>query len=1251
MPEADKRNSAGVRSVILTCRQWAGLVVLFILLLAGISQAQASVPSIRLDDGQHQWQFSAQAQYMKDERGDITIEALRRGEFDRDFFTIETQQANFGFHDAVYWIRFNLTYRPRSDRGNKNFWLSFEYPLLDYVDLYLVDESGQMTHFSGGDQRPFSQNPVDFPRPSFELNLTPKAVTSVFIRVENKSSQQLGFGVWDTEGFSSHISWIRLQDGIFVGIMLIMMLYNLFVFIAIKDSAYLYYVMAITSFLLGQCMLTGLTWQYVHWKDLVWNNNLTSVFLNITWMFLLLFSRAFLQTKKIAPMMDGLLKFLALASAWMAVLSFISDYNFTIKLSTRLTLIYALVSTLIGLALWRRGHRAARYYTFAWVAYMGSVLLALLYLFGVIPYSYIAANGIHLGAFANVLLLSLALADRINTQKRETELQRRRALMAREDAIEANQRALSHLKMFRKLYENASEGIFQCSFDGKFISANPSLAGVFGYDSADELIADVEDIADQCYHSPDVRKEFEAEVLDQGRIINHEALYVKRDGRLFWGSSSAHLVRDDAGRPAYIEGSLIDITERKDKEKAQREREAAQASASAKSEFLANMSHEIRTPMNAIIGFAALAQKTDLDTKQRDYVSKIEHSSKALLGIINDILDFSKIEAGKLSLESVSFNLYDVINDIVNILSQKSAEKNLELVVRVSPSVMANLMGDPLRLEQILINLTNNAIKFTAEGEVIIRIKEIQSLDQRVQLLFEVIDTGIGITKAQQERLFTPFTQADGSTTRKYGGTGLGLSISKQLVELMSGEIWVESVEGEGSTFAFSAWFDLQPTPEQKSIYAAKELKDLRVLLIDDKDAGQEAILEILDSFRCQATLLQPDYTLISKLESEFTSEAFDLVIVDRQLKAIETMEAARKIRQLAHFSETPIVIMALTNEEHFHETAAELGFHCLIKPVTPSVMLDCIQSILGYTGPKQSKRMAGEEQERLLQRLNHHQVLLVEDTPFNQEIATEFLAQVGVSVTLAENGQKALELLDQMTQQGDWPDAVLMDVQMPVMDGFEATRRIRSQPKYNALPIIAMTANAMKGDKNRCLQAGMDDYISKPISQAVLYQTLLRWLIRDDAADAGNESLYDDSGTSDVTRQTDSPEFSKEVEVTPSETQAPVLDLQSALTQMGGSEALLNKMLQRFVNEQSNALENIIETYDSGDVTTAHRLAHTLKGIAGSLSATGLQKAAAELETALESGAVPTQIEKLFFNAETALQAVLEFIGKRTGA
>ncbi|MFE8070296.1 7TM diverse intracellular signaling domain-containing protein [Marinobacteraceae bacterium S3BR75-40.1] len=1200
-------------------RPW-GLYVLLGLALACCSMVASADSAVRLNDGTEKLVLSAQSRFLEETGDQYPVEDVLSGKWDDRFFESDKDRANFGFEGGVYWLHTRLVYQPYRDKGPREWWIKADYPPLDKVDVYIRQADGSLETLELGDDRPGSNNAIPSPYATFRVTTPPDKPVDLYIRVDTDSSRQLGFVLYSESGFSQAMQVQGILFGGFYGIMLIMVLYNLFIYLSIRDRAYLYYVLGILCFLAAQACLDGLPWRFQLYDDPQWYDRDLPVMMNFTWIWLMQFSRHFLQTRVTAPFLDKVMRFLAIAAFWAMGLSLVVDYTASIGVAIRITVLYALILGVIGVVLWRSGNRLARYYTLAWFCYMTGVLLYIIYVFGATEYNVVVNNGIRLGAFGNVLLLSLALADRINMQKRETDYARRRALLAKQDAQAANERAQEHLRRFRQLYDNAAEGIFQCSLDGHFLSANPSLAQTFGYATPEELVESVDNIAQDCYVNPEDRFLFEKELMTQRRVVEWEAQYVRKDGSRFWGVSSAHLAYDADGNPAYLEGSLIDITERKEKEKAQREREAAQASAQAKSDFLANMSHEIRTPMNAIIGFAELAQRTDLNPKQRGYVEKIEHASRALLGIINDILDFSKIEAGKLDLERTEFNLHDVINDIMDMLAHKTAEKNLELSVNLAKGTPTALIGDPLRLGQILINLTNNAIKFTESGEIQLRISEQQTLDGRSALHFAVTDTGIGISREQLGKLFTPFTQADGSTTRKFGGTGLGLSISKQLVEMMGGEIWAESREGHGSTFQFTAWFDLQSDYETKNIYASKELKDLRVLLLDDRDAGQEALMEILTSFECQPTLMQPDYRLLERLQSEVKTPEYDLVMVDRHLAAMRTIDAALAVRQVTALAEVPIVVMALPNEEHLMEEATSCGFYPLVKPVTPSVILDSIQEIFGYTGPRTSRRFTVDERPDIHQILKNRHVLLVEDTPFNQEIAREFLRQVDIAVTVAENGVEAVEMMEKQAF-----DAVLMDCQMPVMDGFEATRRIRHQLRLPDLPVIAMTANAMKGDREKCLESGMNDYLSKPVAQDDLYQTLAHWI-------GQAEGL----GEGDVEE--------KEIPAEPAAEEPATVQFERgrALAQLGGNEKLLDELLERFRQEQGQAVDQILEALDRNDREEAHRLAHTLKGVAASLGVQGLSQRAEAVEEALAGGAVMTQVERLLCHLDTAHQQLL---------
>ncbi len=1170
----------------------------------------------------------------EDDQGRATIEDMLSGRYEQDFNPATEVGLTQGFSPSQFWLYFSLRAEAR-DSTITQWWLEAAYPLLDKVDVYWLDSDGSLQQRALGDERPFANNGLSLPKITTPLKLQAGHTIPVWIKVDTESSENLQFFLYSDEFYKHHLVSDILYLVAFYAAMLMMILYNLLIYLSIRDIAYLYYVVAISSYLVAQASVDGIPWALQVFDNSSLNSLLLPLSISITWIFLFLFCRHFLQTQQRTPLGDAALRFFVAVGVWFALITPIADYATAIEMNLYLTAFSALALCLIGVVIWRRGHRPARYFVFAWTTYMCGVLVTMSYTYGAFDFGTWASHGVQVGSLGNVLLLSLALADRINTQKKEMELANSRAIAATTEATEANLRSQESLRKFRRLWSSASEGIFQCSLDGRFFSANPSLVAIFGYDSQEELQNSVTNIAEQCYLDPDERKRFEVALLKERRIVDFECQLIRKDGSVFWGISSAHLVLDKDGSEPYFEGTITDITERKEKEKAQRDREAAEASATAKSEFLANMSHEIRTPMNAIIGFSGLALKTGLDEKQRNYITKIESSSRSLLGIINDILDFSKIEAGKLDLERVRFNLNDVVNDLVDLLSHRMADKGLELSVLLSKDAPTHLLGDPLRLGQILVNLTNNAIKFTTEGEIVVRIKEVQRLDERVCLQFQVSDTGIGITKEQIAKLFSPFTQADGSTTRKYGGTGLGLSISKQLVEMMGGEIWVESELDHGSTFNFTTWFDLY-SAETAGIYEVRDLQGIRVLLLDDKDFGRDVIVEILSSFGCQTTVLLPDYNLAQTLAATVKGPDFDVVLVDRQLAAMRSVDAALMVRAVSDLEEVPVVLMTLSNEEELIAEVESFGFTSLIKPVTPSIMLHTLQKLFGHVSMGDQPVRDGVSQQ-LLNDLDGKCVLLVEDTPFNQEIAIEYLRQAGVEVVIANNGAEALEVLQKEDPQAVRIAAVLMDVQMPVMDGFEATRHIRSQLGLKDLPVIAMTANAMKGDRQKCLTAGMNDYISKPVVQNLLYETLARWLAEDMPVVDEETLAADQSISSGVTDPELAPQgWDDDVEI-------PAVDAAIAANHFP-DKRMLTQMQHRFAMDFALIIDEIVDAYDAGDLEKAHRQAHSLKGAAASLGAIPLATSAEALEDAFEGGkVVPTQMEKLFYQTDTALQEVLK--------
>ena len=569
------------------------------------------------------------------------------------------------------------------------------------------------------------------------------------------------------------------------------------------------------------------------------------------------------------------------------------------------------------------------------------------------------------------------------------------------------------------------------------------------------------------------------------------------DGRTIWVRSMARVVRDEHGQPVHIYGVLQDVSERKQAElDLLAAKDSAEEATKAKSDFLANMSHEIRTPMNAIIGMSHLALQTDLDKRQRNYIEKVHRSGENLLGIINDILDFSKIEAGKMGMETIGFRLEDVMDNLANLVGMKAEDKGLELLFNTAPQVPTALLGDPLRLGQVLINLGNNAVKFTERGEIVVGIEKVSEDANGVELHFWVKDSGIGMTPEQCSKMFQSFSQADASTTRKYGGTGLGLAISKNLVELMKGRIWVESEPGKGSSFHFHAHFGVQTEPQPRRMFRADELLGLRVLVVDDNAAAREILSTMARTFG-----LEVDVAWDGKQALELVAQAdkkalpYDLVLMDWKMPVMDGVEAVRQL-QGEQLSRVPTVIMVTAfGREEAMGSAQARGVtlnSVLTKPVTPSTLLEAIGEALGKGVVTETRaHEKADSHSGVLEQLVGARVLLVEDNDMNQELAMELLANAHIEVVLAKHGQEALDILAKDTAF----DGVLMDCQMPVMDGYTATRAIRQNPAFKDLPIIAMTANAMAGDREKVIEAGMWDHIAKPLNVNDMFATMAQWI------------------------------------------------------------------------------------------------------------------------------------------------------------
>jgi signal transduction histidine kinase/ActR/RegA family two-component response regulator len=841
------------------------LLLHFLLLpaLSGPALATLAEPLV-LSASQERYPAGRHLELLEDPKGLLTIEQIVSGQHDASFVPSRSDAPGFGFTRSVVWVRLNLV---NTADIPMEYYLEIKYPLLDHVEFYDPTGNSTFSRSVAGDSFPFSQRLIRYRNIIFPIQFHPGQEKILYLRCQTTSSLNLPIMVHTAGRLAAEISNEQALLGIYYGILLVMMIYNFFIYVRLKDTTYLYYVLFVFTYMLFQLSINGMAFQFFWPNSIWWANNCTPLFIFLAYASATLFTRGILNTQKNVPRLDDLLRACLAISFVGAGLTLFVDYQISIRLATLMSLtVIALIAA--GLICMLKGYRPARYYFMAWSVSLLGVTIYALKSFGLLPHTFITHWGIQIGSAWEVILLSMGLADRYYLMKQEKE--QLQNLHAQEISRTHRELELSFREM-EKL-KNSLE------------------------DQVKERTSDLS-------------------------LLNE------------------HLTREAMSR--------------------KKAEERAEAANRAKSQFLASMSHEIRTPLNAILGMAGVAIRAMDPARISRCMKIIQDSGNALLSLVNDILDFSKIEAGRLDLESIAFDLRETLHGLADMFDRQVAEKNLALTITVDSSVPAIVQGDPLRLRQIMVNLINNAVKFTEKGGIEAGVRCEQNHDKKTVLRFSVRDTGTGINHEQIRRLFSEYSQADSSTSRLYGGTGLGLAISRQLVTLMGGEISAESEPGQGSVFTF-------------------------------------------------------------------------------------TIPLALPLWQQPSASAVP----AGSGESH---------------PGRGGALTDVV-----LTGKK---------------------VLVVEDNPWNQEVTSELLTNRGIVVDIADNGQAALEKVGETSY-----DAVLMDVAMPVLDGLAATRAIRRMLGPD-LPIIALTANAMIGDREQCLAAGMNDYLSKPVDPAILLRTLERWL------------------------------------------------------------------------------------------------------------------------------------------------------------
>lgn len=882
--------------------------------------------------------------YWEDSTGKASIDFVTKAIPQEKWQKSLRQTPTFSYTPSAYWFTVILQNR---DAKPLQRLLEIAYPVLDSIDVYLQREDGAFSVQRTGDRLPFAFRPIKHRHFLFPISLKPYQTKQLYVRVHTMSAMQVPLILWSERTFWINDQQELLVRAIYFGTMLVMILYNLFIYFSVRNRSYLFYVAFVTAFALFQATLHGFSYHYL-WPEQPWlNGKMLGVTVSAAIGFGAFFTIGLLKLHSLYRRLYQSIYCLAVIASANALAAFFIPYHSSVLISLVTSLIGCGLGLTAGLLTWRRGYPPARYYTIAWASLLIGTGVFALNKFGVLPANLFTENAIQLGSALEVVLLSFALANRINVAQQKKE--------------QAQTQALVILQKYRSLYENAIEGIFQCMPDYRFIHVNPAMAHLLGFPDVETLLSGSKVSLNQCFAEPVEASQFFTRLAGEGTVSQYEGFGQRRDGSTFWGYWSVHGVYDSVGNLVHYEGSVIDISARKEKELAERAREIAEKSAHTKNQFLATMSHEIRTPLNGVLGMTDLLLTTSLTHQQRHYADTVRRSGKHLMGIINDILDLAKIEAGKLELQENAFDLRLLLEDLTELFAERAQRKGLELICSIPPALPSTFYGDAPRLNQILINLVGNAVKFTERGQVVIRLVSVGTVDvatdtdtdihSQASVHLAIEDTGPGIEAAQQAHIFESFSQADNTPTqRRHEGSGLGLTIAKQLVELMGGEIGLHSLPGRGSTFWFTVRLSHCPavspvsvaTPLKNAYLADKNLTG-RVLIVEDNPVNAEIAGTILESFGCQIQSVENGRIALDVL----AQETFDLILMDCHMPELDGYATTVAIRQreMTSGEHTPIVALTANAMASERERCLKTGMDdYLSKPFNPEQLYDVLQ-------------------------------------------------------------------------------------------------------------------------------------------------------------------------------------------------------------------------------------------------------------------------------------------------------------------